>query len=301
MIKIGIFLIVIIFSFSVVGCNFLDFIKSPPPEEGVTTLSETSGEIVKEVKACSSYTHEEGTLSAKKRIFQRAINDVAPTFGVVVTGKNSMFVNCVKEKSQEVERCIENTILKNEQTIVENVYTIQQVKYPIVDEQRVCVAVRVKKIENQSEESSTSLPKNLPLFDGYQFMIAEEWGKAENKFSQAAAQNPGSAEPLYWQARLALARDRRQISLRYLEEALKSDPSHVHSLALKMKVLLLMGGRYIKPGKKLAESLSAYHPSPALKNWSRCVNKLSGFIITETDIESHCHSQFPVYNFSEKK
>jgi tetratricopeptide (TPR) repeat protein len=301
--KIGFFLFVMML---VVGCGFWNGKKTQPEstmtfEEGVTTISETSGIIIKEIKTCSLYTDDEDTLSAKKRILQKAINDVAPTFGVMVTGTNSFLVDCVKEKNQETEQCVEKSRVENEQTVVENSYTIQRVTYPIIDKQNVCVAVIVKKMEQKSGDSSVEeVPKNSLLFDGYQFLRAGELDKAQQKFSQAQVKNPRSAEPLYWQARLALARDRQQNSLYYLEEALKYDSEHVHSLALKMKVLLLMGGQHIQQGKQLAQSVSVSHSSPVLKKWSRCISELSGFIITETDINSRCQSLFPVYQFSQK-
>ena len=141
--------ILMVFSFFlVIGCA--PHIQKPSDQkmrkfdEGVTTLSEADG--IKEVKACSLYTHDEGTSSAKQRVVQKAINEVAPTFGIIVKGKNSIIVNCFKEnqENKEIEHCLEQATLENEQTIIENAYTIQQVKYPILDDERVCVAVIVK-------------------------------------------------------------------------------------------------------------------------------------------------------------
>ena len=291
------FLTWMVFSFLMAGCPHLPEKSSEPQmrkfDEGVTTLSEAEG--IKEVRACSLYTHDEGTSSAKQRVVQKAINEVAPTFGIIVKGKNSIIVNCLKE-TQEIERCIENTNLENKQTIIENAYTIKDVKYPILDEQRVCVAVIVK-IDTKPDDIAPPIPKNTPLFEGYQFLKAGEWDKAESKFNQASRHMPRSAAPWYWLARLALARDNKQISLHYLDKALEYDPAHIHSLALQMKVLLLMGGHNITKAKALGKSIYARHPSQALKNWSICVEGISGFIITATEIESRCQAHFPVYQW----
>ncbi len=144
-----------------------------------------------------------------------------------------------------------------------------------------------------------SNPTNNPLFEGYQFLKAGEWRKAERQFNQAARKNPRSVEPWYWKAELALARGHKQVSINYLNQVLKQKKTHIHSLALKMKVLLLLGGRNIKKAKQLGSRIYKHHPSQALKNWVICLKQVSGFIITATDIETQCQSQFPVYQFND--
>lgn len=156
----------------------------------------------------------------------------------------------------------------------------------------------VKKGYNRASAFETPLPKDNPLFEGYQFLKAEQWDRAERKFNQASRQMPRSPAPWYWKARLALARGNKHVSLNYLEEAFKRDPKHVQSLALKTKLLLLLGGRNMKKAKQLANSI--HHSSPALKRWINCLNEgefFSALLVTATQLDTHCQSQFPVYHW----
>ncbi len=156
----------------------------------------------------------------------------------------------------------------------------------------------VKKGNNMSPAFEVPFSKDNLLQEGYQFLKAEQWDKAEKQFNQARHQMPHSAEPWYWQAQLALARDNKHISLNYLEKALQLDPKHIQSLALKIKVLLLLGGRNMKKAKQLANTIR--HPSAALERWVSCLNEnefFSSLLVTATQLESRCQSRFPVYHW----
>ena len=79
-------------------------------------------------------------------------------------------------------------------------------------------------------------------------------------------------------------------SLDYVNTVLKKVPNHVASLALKIKLLLLIGGSENRnKAKKFAEQ--KYCSSQALDRWIKCLKDEKVFdelMVTKTEFENKC-------------
>lgn len=115
--------------------------------------------------------------------------------------------------------------------------------------------------------------------------------EAEQKLNKANNRQ-GEAEYWYWKAEIASERYNLDVALVYSDEALKRNEQHIHSLALKVKLLLLNGN--VRKAKTLADA--SYGIDDALDVWISCLraqNLFSGGPWTRSELDNKC--QFPAY------
>ena len=145
----------------------------------------------------------------------------------------------------------------------------------------ICVIALFKIFPNrmQTEES-------LAL-KGYRLLELGDIDEAERTFDEYFKKNKNIAVSLYWKARISLKRGNKNIALQYLGTALKNDPNHIDSIILKIKLLLLIGG---KNDEAKLFAMSKKHIDE-INPWIKCLANdhfFSKDINTETELESKC-------------
>jgi tetratricopeptide (TPR) repeat protein len=114
----------------------------------------------------------------------------------------------------------------------------------------------------------------------------KEFHQAEEKFDQALIIRPNSAEPWYWKAKVALAKDNKLVALEYINKALGIDANHLYSLVLKIKLLLLSGGEKKLEAEKIAKQ--SYGIAAELDSWLKCLEQekiFSNLVITISELD----------------
>ena len=140
-------------------------------------------------------------------------------------------------------------------------------------------------------EASAPIPDEFSthLARGYTFFENRELDKAEEQFDEARKLKPQSPDPWYWKAQVALAKDKRLIAIQFIEQALNLDSTDAHSLAFKIKLLLLTGGDNRKEAEVMANESRGI--SRELNMWLDCLNRNNIFsldIVTATEIDAAC-------------
>jgi tetratricopeptide (TPR) repeat protein len=158
----------------------------------------------------------------------------------------------------------------------------------------------IKEIKRKIQEREAKLkgikPLNQLLVEGYELLANQKFNRAEKKFEEAGRIEPKSPDPWYWKAEVALAKGNRQVALKYINKALDFDSLHLHSLVLKIKLLLLSGGNDRLEAQKLADQ--SYGISDTLDSWLDCLEQTETFtnlINTNSELDRRCLS--PVYQW----
>ncbi|MBN1886844.1 MAG: hypothetical protein JW850_02600 [Thermoflexales bacterium] len=125
-----------------------------------------------------------------------------------------------------------------------------------------------------------------------------DFEKAEKELTMAANAQRNSADFWYWRSKIAFAKENSPVASAYVEEALKRDPRHIHSLVLKIKLLLLSGkkGDWAK-AKDLAEK--SYGLSDSMDVWLaslKAENMLSPGPKTNHELDTKCPPPAYVWN-----
>lgn len=144
--------------------------------------------------------------------------------------------------------------------------------------------------------STTVKTVNDTLLAGYEFLQDKEFDKAEAKFNEAQKLENRSPEPWYWKAQLALAKDNKAVALNYINRALKLNPNYWYGIALKIKLLLLMGGEHREEAQEIATQ--SHQVSDELDLWLDCLEKNNCFgsiIVTNSELDAKC--LFPFYKW----
>jgi tetratricopeptide (TPR) repeat protein len=133
------------------------------------------------------------------------------------------------------------------------------------------------------------------LIEGYELLMKNDLNGAEEVFEKARTLEPQSPEPWYWKSVIAMERSDYEVAQSYLNEALKLAPDHPHSLALKIKVLIIIGK------SESANTLAnlSYGISDGLDKWLDCLHKNGGFnpeFTYNIDFELKC----PPFDYSVK-
>jgi tetratricopeptide (TPR) repeat protein len=137
---------------------------------------------------------------------------------------------------------------------------------------------------------------NQMLFEGYKLLAEQKFDKAEKKFEEASRIEPESPDPWYWKAKVALAKENRQVALKYINKALNFDSCHLHSLVLKIELLLLSGGNDRLEAQKIASQ--SYGISDALNSWLDCLKQREMFanlVNTNSELDRRCPP--PIYRW----
>ncbi len=107
---------------------------------------------------------------------------------------------------------------------------------------------------------------------------------------------PKSPDPWYWKAQLALARENKPVALKYTDKALKLEPNHLHSLVLKIKLMLLNGGHDLV--NALAIATKSHRRSEELDSWLNCLEREKVFLSSlNTDSELDAKCPLPIYKW----
>jgi hypothetical protein len=130
---------------------------------------------------------------------------------------------------------------------------------------------------------------------------------AKNEKGSKIADNAKPEPPSLWylKAIKAMERGNKSIALEYVNKGLKevsqNTPKHVAGLlALKIKVLLLIGGNDNRTEARNVADQNYGHCLATLDRWIDCLrqqNFFSSIITTETELETQC----PSPNYSNKQ
>lgn len=145
------------------------------------------------------------------------------------------------------------------------------------------------------DQTTRDLEKGV-LFEGYKFLQNRDYDRAEEKFNQASRQEPKSPDTWYWKAQLALARENKPVALKYVDRALHLDPNHLHSLVLKIKLLLLKGGHHLVEVEGIATQSQGI--GEELDLWLNCLEKekvFSSWLNTDSELDVKCSP--PIYKW----
>lgn len=122
-------------------------------------------------------------------------------------------------------------------------------------------------------------------------MKDREFNRAEEKFDEANKLEPKFPEPWYWKAKVALVKGNSAVALKYINKALEMNANHLHSLVLKIKLLLLSGGNEKLEAEKIAKQ--SYGITDDLDVWLNCLEKEKIFahlVITISELDRKCPS-----------
>lgn len=142
---------------------------------------------------------------------------------------------------------------------------------------------------NSANNTPLNKEDNTHLSLGYDFLKSGSIKLADKEFDKARRKSPKDSEPLYWKARVAFSRNNKNISLKYLDKALHLSPNHIESIALKVKLLILIGGKKRNFAKQFANKNFA--KSAMLDIWLSCLNTnqiYSELIITNSELDYQC-------------
>lgn len=122
------------------------------------------------------------------------------------------------------------------------------------------------------------------LYDGASLLEDGKIDEAKSKFEKARSLQDQSPDPLYW---LAKAATDTGSAIGYVNEALRLDPNHHHSVALKVKLLLLSGD--IDEAERMV-STKRHIPSD-LDVWFDCLRDADVFsatIVVASELDRKC-------------
>ncbi len=134
-------------------------------------------------------------------------------------------------------------------------------------------------------------PENQLIREGRELLNNQEFELAEEKFNEAKRLAPELAAPLYWIAKVSLARENLPVAGFYVEKALQLQANHEPSLVLQIKILLRKGGTDTEEAKRKAKE--SYGVSDSLYQWFKCLennNVFSDIVNTESKLEELCPS-----------
>lgn len=141
------------------------------------------------------------------------------------------------------------------------------------------------------------------LFTGIYMVSKPDKADLASHITSNQEQQPEPLNPWYLKAMEAMARGNKSISLEYINRGLRdarNRPEQEASLvALKIKVLLLIGGSDNLTEANQVANHSYGRYLPELDRWIACLKRqqlLSSIITTEADLESQCPS--PNYNLA---
>lgn len=151
-----------------------------------------------------------------------------------------------------------------------------------IDEIKEIIQEREGKIEGVQ-------PKNQLILEGYELLKKKKFDQADEKFDEAKRLDNQSPEPWYWKAQVAIAKDNKPVALEYIRKALQLNSSHISSLVLQIKILLLMGGNYRVEAKTIASQIHGKYKE--LNSWLECLEKkniFSSIVVTSYELEIKC-------------
>ena len=151
-----------------------------------------------------------------------------------------------------------------------------------------------KRIEERKAKLRGINSLSQTLFEGCKFLKDRELNRAEEKFDKANRLKPESPEPWYWKAKVALAKDNSVVALKYINKALDMDVHHWHSLVLKIKLLLLLGGNKKLEAEKITKQ--SYGIADELDVWLNCLEQekvFTNLVISISELDRRC--PFPDY------
>ncbi|MBD2606333.1 hypothetical protein H6G81_17795 [Scytonema hofmannii FACHB-248] len=132
-------------------------------------------------------------------------------------------------------------------------------------------------------------PKNQLILEGCELLKNKRFDRAEDKFDEAKRHDNQSPEPWYWKAQLAIVKDNKPVALKYIQNALQLNSSHLPSIVLQIKLLLLMGGNYRVKAKEIASQMDDI--SSEINSWLDCLDKenlFSSIVITSYELDRKC-------------
>lgn len=158
---------------------------------------------------------------------------------------------------------------------------------------------------NQSSPSATPEPSPTSispfiqaLLEGYELLMENQLGRADEKFIEARNIYPTSPDPSYWRARVAIAQNNYEGAIGYLDQAILLDPKHYHSLALKIGSMLFISGDELNAASELATQ-SYGIISEDLDSWIDCLKQQESFSKGITPSEMALFCPFPAYKWEE--
>ena len=153
----------------------------------------------------------------------------------------------------------------------------------------------VKRVNPGDERLSTPPAKRI-YFEGYRLLEDGNFDDAERKFNKAKEYYGETVEFWYWKSRVAFARGNKTVASQFVDKALKVEPQHPHSLALKIKLLLLSNSYNDVDAKVLSEK--SYGLSNQLDEWLNCLKSKDLFVRgPKTNLELDTDCTFPAYDW----
>lgn len=162
--------------------------------------------------------------------------------------------------------------------------------------------------ESSSPTPVFASPEIRLLWEGSVLLSKGDVEGAESKFEEVIVRNSDSADALYWMAQIPISSNNnsnnRMIAIEYINRALDKNPDHIHSIVLKIKLLL------VSQQKQEAETVAnaKYRIDDQLDEWLDCLDAWDvyaeledtsdeRFAIEEPELEEWCPS--PAYEWEE--
>jgi tetratricopeptide (TPR) repeat protein len=138
-------------------------------------------------------------------------------------------------------------------------------------------------------------PEKEVFFRVYRLIETNNLDEADRELARSLGVQRNSAEFWYWKSRVAFARQNIDVAFAYIDEALKRDARHMHSIALKIKLMLLSTKRGERArALELAEQSCGI--SDALDVWLKCLIAEGMFALgvrSNTELDAKC--PFPAH------
>jgi hypothetical protein len=130
------------------------------------------------------------------------------------------------------------------------------------------------------------------FFRVHQLIEAGDLDGADRALARLTEGQRSSAQFWYWRSSVALARRNIDVASAYVDEALRRDARHVHSIMLRIKLLLIS----TRPGDRdRAQALAArsHGITDALDTWLRCLTAEHLFdpgVRSITELDTRCRA-----------
>jgi tetratricopeptide (TPR) repeat protein len=212
---------------------------------------------------CTGFAHAETTLSESRPEGMQRQEDGTLTF--------ERAVEAGAEQLEQIDRPLEFAL---DVTIAHWHWKIKQdVVYPNPRSPQLSAPSRFKQL----------------VTSGYQSLEDKNFGRAEEQFDLSRKLNKEAPDPWLGKAHIAFVQDNLDVALKFVDKALQRESSHWQSLALKIKLLLLLGGNNREEAMKLANRSLGLQEE--LDAWLKCLISQKVFdplVTTASTLDATC-------------